>query len=431
MRNDDALIAAIEQLAAQKIGLSIPPDARERFATLVRGHATRYASLSDYRDFLQGMQADAEWASLARSTVSGETYFFRDHGQFDLLRLRLLPELIALHRHDRTLRLWSAGCASGEEAYSLAMLLDMLLPEQDGWHILILATDLDATAIALAKQGVYGQWSFRMVPDEIKNRYFTQKSTVGKGHTFILDERIRNRVTFSVANLLSEPEAQWHDMDLILCRNVFIYFEAAAVFRVANKLTSALRQGGYLMTAHTELIGHAVPELVSRLLAEGVVYQRKRASPPDVQMTIQPTAKIQNKAAQTQTQTQTGCTLLEQAKMLADKGAFGQAEILCNQVLSADTLATPAYFLLAQLLQIRGDFNEAMKMLNKALYLDHHFVAAYLELAALYERENDLARTHALRRAALGIVRRLPPDARIMQYETTAGELAKWLAQWE
>ena len=85
--------------------------------------------------------------------ASGETYFFRDHGQFDLLRLRLLPELIERRRGARTLRLWSAGCASGEEAYSLAMLVDMLLPERDDWDILILGSDIDAAALAKARRG--------------------------------------------------------------------------------------------------------------------------------------------------------------------------------------------------------------------------------------------------------------------------------------
>jgi chemotaxis protein methyltransferase CheR len=84
--------------------------------------------------------------------TNGETYFLRDHGQFDLLRLRLLPELIERRRNAKTLRLWSAGCSSGEEAYSLAMLLDMLLPKRDDWNIFILGSDIDESALAKARR---------------------------------------------------------------------------------------------------------------------------------------------------------------------------------------------------------------------------------------------------------------------------------------
>jgi len=203
--------------------------------------------------------------------INNETYFFRDHGQFDLLRLRLLPELIERRRDTKILRLWSAGCSSGEETYSLAMLLDMLLPERDGWDILILGSDIDETALAKARRAHYGQWSFRMAPTALKHRYFRRT-----GDEWSLDERIRNMVTFRAGDLIgdSRAEAQLQDMDLILCRNVFIYFGVAAVAAVADKLAAALNEGGYLMTAHTELIGHRVPNLHSRLFVEGVVYQR-------------------------------------------------------------------------------------------------------------------------------------------------------------
>ncbi|MFA6311055.1 MAG: protein-glutamate O-methyltransferase CheR [Sterolibacterium sp.] len=207
---------------------------------------------------------------------NGETYFFRDHGQFDLLRLRLLPALIESRRRARTLRLWSAGCASGEEAYSLAMLVDMLLPERDGWSILILGSDIDETALAKARRGRYGQWSFRMTPPMLRQRYFRRT-----GDEWALDERIRCMVTFHVVDLIGEPfpGGELQDMDLILCRNVFIYFGAEVVSTVARKLARALSKGGYLMSGHTELIGHRLPDMQSRLFVEGVVYQRVAHAP--------------------------------------------------------------------------------------------------------------------------------------------------------
>lgn len=451
--NDSALLDELAQLSARHTGLHIPGDTRERFARMLRERATQagFSSLNDYRNFLAGQPASGEWERIARAFTSSETFFFRDHGQFDLLRLRLLPELIAKHQHDKTLRLWSAGCASGEEAYSLAMLVDMLLPERDGWDILILGTDIDSQTIAKARRGHYGQWSFRMAPAAFQQRYFRFEN-----NEWLLNELIRRMATFRTSNLVHDafPDSGsgLHDMDLILCRNVFIYFEPAAVYAVAAKFAATLRVGGYLLTGHTEIIGHPVHELKSRLFAEGVVYQRAVPATDDVPALLrQPAtrggAEIARQrraggkpdaiaaAAEPAPSPPAPVTpepelLLRQAHALADRGDYEQAEQLCRRVIASSPLAAAAYFLLAQLAQLRGDFSRARELLNKTLYLDSRFVAAYMELAALYKRTEDLPRMQALRHAALAIVRSMPGDARIEELETTAGELAEWLAQW-
>ncbi len=123
--------------------------------------------------------------------------------------------------------------------------------------------------------------------------------------------------------------------------------------------------------------------------------------------------------------------LLKEARAHADRGEFDLAELICHKALVVNPLAAAPYFLLAQLAQIKGDFNLAKEYLNKAIYLDSRFVAAYLELAALFERADDMPRAQTLRRAALGIVRNMPNDELIEQYEMTAGVLTQWLVQWE
>jgi len=474
--NDTDPLDELEQLAARQIGLRIPEDARKRFAAMLRERAAHlgYASLKDYRSFLVGRQVTGEWEEFARAFTTGETFFFRDHGQFDLMRLRLLPELIARQRGDKTLRLWSAGCASGEEGYSLAMLVDMLLPEGCGWNILILGTDINSEALAKARRGRYGKWAFRMIPPEIQQRYFHLE-----GNEWVLDEYIRRMVTFRVSNLVHDPfpdpVSELYDMDLILCRNVFIYFVASAVFAVAAKFAATLREGGYLLTAHTELTGHPVQELESRLFAEGVVYRRRAQVPvptsairrvqvrePFLSTSLRACEERHAPPSQPSPVPARGIPagfpllrsdhgetggggfppaphpvahndelLLKEAYALADKGEFDLAEQMCRKALAVNPLAAAPYFLLAQLAQIKGDFNQAKECLNKAIYLDPRFVAAYLELASLYERAEDIPRAQTLRRVALDIVRIMPNDAIIEQYETTAGELMQWLVHWE
>jgi len=367
---------------------------------------------------------------------NGETYFFRDQGQSDLLRLRLLPELIERRRNAKSLRLWSAGCASGEEAYSLAMLVDMLLPEHEGWDIFILGSDIDPAALVKARDGRYGQWSFRMVPPTLQQRYFRPT-----GDQWELDERIRRMVRFHTGDLITEPfpGGELRDMDLILCRNVFIYFDAHAVNAVAEKLAATLRDGGYLMTGHTELMGHRIQNLQSRLFVEGVVYRRTAAGmplPAAVSPAVPPAARtapppaVAPCAPGAPPATAPGAEgLLGTAQELADRGEYESAEQTCRQALSVAPLAPGPHFLLAQLAQLRGDFERAGELLDKTLYLDPRSVAATLELAALCERTENLRRAQSLRRAALDIVRALPGDAVVEPYDTTAAELAQWLAQ--
>ena len=375
--------------------------------------------------------------------ASGETYFFRDHGQFDLLRLRLLPELIARHRATKTLRLWSAGCASGEEAYSLAMLVDMLLPGRDDWNILILGSDIDPVALDKARRARYGQWSFRMVPPVLQHRYFEHR-----GGEWALDERIRRMVTFRAVDLIGEslPAGESRDMDLILCRNVFIYFGAHAVAAAANKLASALSVGGYLMTGHTELIGHRVGNLRSRLFAEGVVYQRveqvHHTPPPQPSPALRaregvlkpPSPLVLKNPDPSWAKAHVGAApnledQLARARDFADRGEYDRAEQACRQTLAVAPLASGPHFLLAQLAQLKGDFERAGELLEKTLYIDPGCVAAYLELAALCERGDNPRRAQTLRRAALDIVRALPGDAPVEPYGASAAEMVTWLAQ--
>jgi chemotaxis protein methyltransferase CheR len=370
-------------------------------------------------------------ASDPASRRNGETYFFRDHGQFDLLRLRLLPELIERRRQAKTLRLWSAGCSSGEEAYSLAILVDLLLPRRDGWDILILGSDIDQPALEKARRGRYGQWSFRMAAPSWQQQYFRRQRD-----EWVLEERLRSMVTFRAGDLLGKLLAggEWREMDLILCRNVFIYFDTDAVTMVAAKLADALSAGGYLMTGHTELIGHRVQNLQCRLFTEGVVYQRVSARPakppPLVRPPPPPPAVVQPRPpCQPPPVMLSGEELLATARGFADRGEYERAAQICQQALDVTPLAAGPHFLLAQLAQLRGDFKRAGELLTKTLYLDPRSVAAYLELAALCERTENLPRAQTLRRAALDIVRTLPDDAAIEPYETTAAEMAQWLAQ--
>lgn len=279
---DVALLLEFKELITRRSGLQLreQEEGALRRALATRMKALRLATPAEYLVVLKknGAHSLPEWRELWVLLTNQESYFFRDVGQFALLRETVLPGLIEANRDRRTLRLWSAGCSTGEEPYSLAMLVDQLLPQRDDWKIFIIGTDLSEAALVKARRGIYGSWSFRMKDDELLQRYF-RKTSAG----FELNARIRDMVAFQHGNLLQDefPEASaLHSMDLIVCRNVFIYFAREAVDRVVHKFARTLRLGGYFLSGHAELHNMPPETLQPQLFAGTVIYQRSDKKQP-------------------------------------------------------------------------------------------------------------------------------------------------------
>ena len=380
--------------------------------------------------------------------TTGESYFFRDAGQFDLLAAKILPELIERRTSERSLRIWSAGCAAGEEAYSIAMLVDELTPRLAGWQMLILGTDINSDALEKARRGEYRDWSFRTLDDKRKQRYFQRR-----GDQWRIDPRLREMVTFRSGDLLRDrfPDAQagLSDFDLILCRNVFIYLDTQAVARITAKFSATLADGGYLVTGHSELFGHDITPLRVRLFAQSAVFQ-KTAQPPAESGLGEALAKVPMPAIAawppllgTERQvpraehraitsvpagvsTEDYDRLMQAAWRHADRGMPDIAEQDCRKAIVLAAFDPRPYYLLAQLAQERGDPMQAKTLLKKVIYLDPSFIAAYLELGDLHAQagEHDRARRmYETARTALG---KLPAQAAVAAYgeSTTADVLA-------
>ena len=232
MRLSAEVRSCARALIAERLGLDFPEqrddDLERRFLRAYQ--AADSADPGRYVAVLAKLPGDSpEWKDFVGHFTVGETYFFRDRGCFEALEDVLAP-LVERRRREgsRRLRIWSAGCSSGEEPYSVAMLLDRLLPDRADWSITILATDLNPQTLSAARRGVYREWSLRETPDQLRRRYF---ATRGAG-TFELDSDIRRMVTFAPLNLAdgAYPSLATNTsaMDLILCRNVIMYFTRAA-----------------------------------------------------------------------------------------------------------------------------------------------------------------------------------------------------------
>jgi chemotaxis protein methyltransferase CheR len=187
---------------------------------------------------------------VSRITV-GETHFFRNQPQFAALEEHILPQLIEARRGVRRLRIWSAGCATGEEPYSLAIALQHCLPDLANWNVLILATDINRSALANAQKGVYGAWSFRETSPQFQAEYFDAVE-----RKFVIKPSLRAMVTFAYLNLVEDRYPSMFTntqaMDLIFCRNVLIYFSEATNRGVVERLGQCLTPGGWLVVGHAE-----------------------------------------------------------------------------------------------------------------------------------------------------------------------------------
>ena len=264
-------LAAIARVLQETTGLVFPPSRREPAEAGMRRTMERLGlDAFDLRRAI-GAPGDARDALVTEITV-GETFFFREPGQLDFLRESVLPALRESIGDTRPLRIWSAGSATGEEAYALSMVL-----REAGWPwpAAILGTDLVPARLASARRGRYTQWSMRGAPEAMIERYFRRE-----GAHFVVREDIRRDVEFRVLNLVADeyPSSKSGviDMDVVFCRNVLIYFDMPNVEMIVRRLLASLAPGGWLfLGASDPAIADIAPcEVV--LTGAGLAYRRLR-----------------------------------------------------------------------------------------------------------------------------------------------------------
>lgn len=252
MLEDD--VARFARLVRDKSGLALEgPRLRDLDSAINRTlEATGVGDPGALYRLLEDASAGrAALRTLVSEITIGETHFFRHRPQMEALEQHVLPEIIAGHDHDRRLRVWSAGCSTGEETYSLAILLRRALPDIASWEVTVLGTDIDVRALERARRGVYGPWSFREVPPDVESNYF-----VGVGRDREILQSIRDMVTFEYLNLAEDvyPSLLNKTMavDLIVCRNVLIYLDRPTITRIADGFHRALSEGGWLLVGPAE-----------------------------------------------------------------------------------------------------------------------------------------------------------------------------------
>lgn len=455
------LWAAVACWVEASLGLHFPPRLGPDLERGM-GAAARRLGLSGATACAQRMLAhqlsEEQQQVVAECLTISETYFFRDAALLERLATHVLQPLIAARRQgSRHLRLWSAGCSSGEEPYSLAMLVASMVPDWRDWNISILGTDLNAAALRKARAGAYSAWSLRgSVPEQC--RPFLQPGCDGLHH---VDPQLRRKVRFAPLNLARDDypttASMTTAMDLVLCRNVLIYFEPARVRAVLARFGRSLVDDGWLVTGSVEVPAVAVPGLT--VVREGGLFALRRSQavpaatamraaatlpprpgPPGAKLgSAQLTVSLQKPAMPSppvaspigwgdarhpsyaatplasaepsaEPSAAPAAPLAQQARQHADAGDLEGAERLCRQAIAQDKLDPDATYLLASILSEGGAIDEAMVALHRTLYLDPGHLLARFVLGGLALRQGHVQPAHRHFSRTLARLDRVPAE---------------------
>lgn len=369
----------------------------------------------------------AAWHRLLSLATIGETYFFRHREQLDAFRRVGLPALLDVRRsfEPLVLRAWSAGCSSGEEAYSLAMLLEETLPDRARWQVRVVGTDIDGEALDRARAGVYGRWAFRAGGDE-RARWFRP---VPGGEQ--IEGRIRDLVTFEPHNLAdpgaTRPAALGGPADVVVCRNVTIYMSPDATRSVAARLYDALAPGGWLLVGPVEPSSETYERFVPHVIDGITFYQRPfdersrhRSHPAGANATIRPAAPPvagprpaaapRPVAPAPRVAIAAPRTILAEARALADAGHLDEALARCRLALARDRRLVGGYGLLAAIAEARGDLEGACHALGRAAYLEPGDPLTQFRFGLLEWRRGRTVKARGRLRAAIALLDGLPDE---------------------
>jgi len=477
----DGDVKLFQDLICRKSGIFLEGS---RLDTLWAGIRARMKSrgITDpgqyYNFLLFHPERQQELGELLSYITINETYFFRNKAHFETLRDQVLVKLIKENKQD-VIRVWSAGCSTGEEPYSVAMTILDLVEDRKDLQIEILASDVDKDALAKAKAGVYKERALRITEEEYRKRYFNANN--GR---FEVDQRLKDMIKFEYFNLMEAPypRPSVGSWDIIFCRNVVIYFNRESVRHVANNFHSVLADNGYLFMGHSETLDGVSDEFSPVRIGNTFVYIKKTnadsssalknhaARQPKEAVTLKEHGKISKSASKKRggrsenvtppepvedtepiykeasdlfMQEQIDAALskaetylklapedarghLLAGKIYADQGAYEQAIDEFKKSIELEPLLTEAHYLLGVIYMRLARVTGAIDEFKKTIYIDKDCVLPYFSLALIYQSNN--IKKDALREYnnSMRILEKLPSDE-IIQF--SGGLTARILMQ--
>lgn len=401
------------------------------------------SSLSKIKDWLSKSEfTDLEINSLSAHLTVGETYFYRGKGGLELLKQIIIPKIVELRKgQNEQIRIWCAGCSSGEEPYTIALIFKEHFPELLDWNITILATDINPNAIQKAKKGEYTEWSFRDTDINLKNKYF-----MSSGKNWIISPEIKKMVTFTCLNLASNSYpsnlTNTEEMDVVFCRNVMMYFTPEMILDVSRKFFHSITKNGWFITSQVELSDEYFSNFERVPFEQGIYYRKSdetreiaeippansRERPPDYNRKLgnvkvalnKQNRKTSNKNLSYNTLPGkialnnsdpenlflTGkylecieycLTMIESARLnneiftllvksYSNAGLVKGAEEVIESIILKNHATPEMYYIYANFLKERNKVEQAEAILKKVIYLNHNHILAHLMLGELFEK---------------------------------------------
>jgi chemotaxis protein methyltransferase CheR len=425
----DHLIAQLSEFISENLGLYFPEKRRDEFYDKFYLAAAEYG-FSDPEaciHWLLSAPLSQEQIEILSSYLTiGETHFYRDNHIYEGLENYILPELIKTRREQgKYLRIWSAGCSSGEEPYSIAILLYKMIPDIKNWNISILATDINPRALEKAKKGIYKKWSFRSTPEWVRDGYFINN----QDGSFTIKPCIMDMVSFSYHNLAKDPFPSMVNnisaLDIIFCRNVIMYFQPKLSHRIINQFYRSLLDGGCLIVSGSEGPMTRTTRFVTDVLPDTIFYRKDLSKSgtietfpvktagyvyhkvihddsgifpggttyfPEYPFPVRPDAKTgtpQEKPVITEI-IEIKPDPVRESALLYDQGNYPEAEAILTKYLLHDQKNPEAMLLLAKIFSNQGKFNEATELCRKGIEIDKCNPSCYYLLALIFQEQGKI-----------------------------------------
>ncbi len=461
----ESLLTRLSEFITARIGLHFPPEKWRDLKRNLNPLAAEFG-FENAVDWVQWLLATdltrAEMERLASYLTVGETYFFREKQIFEILAERV----VAKWRDKRQgaaqrLRIWSAGCCSGEEPYSIAMVLSKTIPDWKRWNITILASDINPRFLRKAARGIYNEWSFRDTPAWVKRDCFKKSHR----NSYEILPQFKEMVTFAYLNLADDdyPSLQnnTNAMDLIFCRNVLMYFSEEQAQKVIDRFHSALADDGVLIVSGTETSSVLYRQFAA-INFDGFTFYKKTnrkieapefsfprqtissvpstpsarvatefSAPPPVNPPHEPATRRQPSLYEEATELYESGSYAEAveklfgadpviladaktaallARAFANQGKLNESLDWCDRAIAANKMDPQLHYLRAIVLQEQGNLEASVAALKRALYLDPDFVLAYFALGNLALRRDAFDEADRHFENALALLEQSPAE---------------------
>lgn len=413
----DEEYAATSQTLARLAGLVFDVSRRSALSVVVRDRVERtgHDSVVNYLWWVESPAGAAERQRLLDTVTIQETHFFRNLPQLEALRATVLPELITRARSSRRpLTIWSAGCSTGEEPYTLAMLLLGLFDTLGQVPVRIIGTDVSDSALVVARQGIYAGRTIELAEPAAVERWFDRRSD----GSYSVSQQVRELVDFRLQNLVTDPPPlDAGEIDLVVCRNVTIYFGRDTTKALVQRFHRGLVEGGYLLLGHAETLWQVSDAFSLVPVGEAFIYRkdaspvRSRRQPAGPTTSRPPTAsspaakrgvrdvlrspvrlprRLPEPAPKTPvTPLPSPIEDLAAAREMLAQGRYSEAASLAERSTAAQPMLVEGYVVEGRALANQGNDDGAIAALRKAVFLDPRAGHAHFLLATTLSRVGD------------------------------------------